>query len=117
MQKLKKLWQQKLKASGFVDIENELGLLNSWDSFRFSNIDPDHFHAVREKYLEAAQLPEMFDIRDPTELAIWLFYSDGLSYRDIGKLVGKNKDHVQKVVWKLNSILAHIKREHERREE
>jgi DNA-directed RNA polymerase specialized sigma24 family protein len=111
------LWQQKLKASGFVDIENEYGLLHSWDSFRFATIDPDHFYAVREKYLEAAQLPEMFDFRDPEELVIWNHYADGLSYRDIGKLVGRNKDSIQKTIWKLNSIFAHLKRANERREE
>jgi hypothetical protein len=114
--KLQLLWQQKLKDSGFVDIENSFGMLHSWDSFRFQGIDPNHFHAVREKYLEAEQLPQMFDIRDPTELAMWNHYSDGLSYRDIAKLTNSNKDSVQKIIWKLNSILSHIRRTNDREE-
>jgi DNA-directed RNA polymerase specialized sigma24 family protein len=116
VKKLNKLWQQKLKDNGFVDIENDYGMLHSWDSFRFAAIDPDHFFAVREKYLEAGQLESLFDIRSELERNVWLHYCDGLSYRDIAKLVGRNKDHVQKIVWKLNSILKGLMNQHDRQE-
>jgi hypothetical protein len=115
--KLQLLWRQKLKASGFKDIENEYEMLHSWDSFRFANIEPDHFYAVRDKYIEAAQLPELYKIRNQVELDIWTHYADGLSYRDIGELVGKNKDFVQRVVWKLNSILTQLRKKNDSREE
>lgn len=117
--KLKKLWQQKLKDSGFVDIENEKGLLHSWDSFRFSKIDPNHFEDVQEKYLEATQFPQHYEITNPVERTIWELYSNGRSYREIAKEVKSihqipyNKDYVQKVVWKLNSILCHLRRKDE----
>lgn len=114
MKNLKQKWYKILKAEGFKDIENEYGMLHSWDSFRFSDTPHEHFINVREKYLDAEQLPNRYEIRNPTELQIWTLYSDGLSYREIGKAVGKNKDHVQKVIWKLNSILSSIKRQDER---
>jgi len=110
VKKLKQKWYKILKENGFQDIENDNGLLHSWDSFRFSSISHDHFINVREKYLSAQQLPQLFDIRNEVELKIWLLYSDGYSYREIGKEVGKNKDHVQKVIWKLNSILHSLQR-------
>lgn len=120
MQKTKKLaqlWQQKLKASGFNDIENELGMLHSWDSFRFANIDPEHFYAVRDKYIDAAQLPELYQIRNALELKIWLLYSDGFSYREIAELVSRNKEFIQRTIWKFNSVLCQIKgRENDDRE-
>lgn len=111
-------WYEKLKDSGFDDIENPFKddqNIKAWHSFDFAAIDPIYFEAKAEYYLKASKLLHRDDtFYSKTERHIWELHCEGVSCRKIAELVlpnepiRLNKDKVQKTIARLRKLLSRV---------
>lgn len=104
-------WYQKLKESGFEDIENtDKGCLKMWSS-TFQHEKTIHssqaFHAKQAYFYEATHSSQQFLdcplFFDPIDQRAWRYHCDGLSLREISLKLNQsgyktNKDIVNKVI-------------------
>jgi hypothetical protein len=111
---LQKIWYQKLKESGFDDIEDTNSpreYLKTWHSNYFHHrYTPDTFADNQAYYRKASIFYFEHKFKNKTEKQIWRDHADGLSFREIAirlkdKGVRANKDSVNKVVSKLVAIM------------
>lgn len=113
--KLKKEWDQKLKESGFEDIEFDENHLRKHDDYMFRNrlakYGPTFFEAKQQYYRLAGQFLENHKFEDSDEKLIWQLHSDGVSGRDIVKELKKRgispsyREHVDKVIHKFRELM------------
>lgn len=102
--KLKHLWYKKLKASGFVDIEYEHNATrqNAAD-FRRKGFR-DTIESKREFYELANVFLHVHKFESNLNKTIWEYYSNGISIRNIAKLLKTarikrmKKSHVGQIV-------------------
>lgn len=92
----KKLWYDKLKASGFEDIETPEGFLkqNSASKFLSKKAIRSEGRSKEEYYYMATKFLHDYKFENEMEKVIWEYHANGISYRDISKLmkeVYKNK--------------------------
>lgn len=89
---LKTIWDQKLKESGFVDIENtnhpEVPL-NDWHTLKrkLKDITPDQIEATQEYYTKALHLLSSYEFENETHRSIWVLHTAGKSKRKIEKAI------------------------------
>lgn len=102
LKELQKVWYQKLKDEGFKDIEQEgkNGFLKEWSrKFRipygsqvakgYTTEDKIRDNEVKETYYRLAG-HFLYDYKFKTETLrnIWELHSEGVSYRNIAKILG-----------------------------
>lgn len=116
---LQKLWYQKLKASGFEDIEDTESpreYLKTWHSCYFLHRhEPETFQLQQEYYRRASHFLHDHSFQTPSERLIWQYHTDGMSQRDIAETlkskglkvnsISVNKDDVNKVICKLAKVM------------
>lgn len=119
LMKLTEIWYQKLKESGFKDIEqldksNEYRL-KEWDScyFHLRN-DPDIFDIKREYYYQANQFLHSYSFKSETDRHAWQLHSEGVGFREIAKSLRSkgtrtNKDIVATVIRRLKRAMKEAK--------
>lgn len=109
---LRNEWYQKLKESGFEDIENTKHKeepLKNWDSIYFQKKPvaerrlqrADYFYEATHMMVELHQCP-VFLINTIDRIA-WQLHSDGLSFREIARQLNTegfqtNKDYVSSII-------------------
>lgn len=108
-EKLKKVWYQKLKESGFKDIESKNGSVGR-GAPRVDNITEVQQEAIKEYYSMTRHFLTEHKFESEQDRFIWEQYSEGLSVRDISKLlkqqgIKKQKDAVWYVVKRLEKIM------------
>lgn len=122
-------WDKKLKDSGFEDIETKKGMLKSWSSDivqkrRANRNNATHYQkgskntviiqdpnkvtataieAQQTYYLYAGYFLNDYTFDSEFDKTIWTYHSEGISYREIVKLlkgvkIEMNKDSVNKIV-------------------
>lgn len=92
-QSLKKVWYKKLEKSGFQDIEQDEFNLKQY-SFRITQAAVRRsWHASSEYYYMADQFLHNFKFKNNLERIIWEYHANGISMRDIAKLLKKVKFH------------------------
>lgn len=85
-------WDKKLKESGFEDIENGLGHLKLWSrSFGVHHPDSARVEAAQEYYSMAGKFLHDYEFTSEMQKTIWEYHANGLSIRDIVKVLGKAK--------------------------
>jgi len=111
-QRLKAVWDKKLKKSGFVDIESENGMLKRWsikfilDAKRPSVLYRDEYYRYASHYL----FEYKFKCRQDKQ--IWRFHTEGYSLRETAAKMGLKFDQVRRVVDKVKaSLFESIKRQ------
>jgi hypothetical protein len=103
LKSLQKIWYAKLKKSGFDDIESENGQLRG-DASRYiaENPHPNLWEATADYYRLANSF--LYDNRFDTELekTIWEYHANGLSARNIAKVLKqvKVKSLSKNTVWR-----------------
>ncbi len=108
---LSKEWAKKLKKSGFEDIETSDGNLRVYDSYKLFQSGPRHcmtpdWIAAKESYYRSAEhFLNRHVFNSPVERKIWALHSEGVSIRNILKVVKSksitNKSIVHQIVRKL----------------
>ena len=103
---LERLWYNKLKESGFDDIEDSRGErpLKSWHSTLFQNYGSEQFRA-KQLYFECARaLIHTHKISTQIEKRIWALHSEGVSIREIML-------RVKKSFWMVRHTIEQVARE------
>lgn len=105
------IWYQKLSDSDFEDIEEDEYNLKFYTAAWFKAQFKKHGHSWQTKasyYQMASSFLEEYKFANSIEQTIWMYHSEGISYRDIAKLLNKlkestawNKVNVNHVVKKL----------------
>lgn len=89
-QQLRAIWDEKLKDSGFEDIE-EKNTPNSrlirWHSHHYARINEDKINATIAYYNKAVDLLHTYKFENPTHKRIWELHSEGFPKRKIAKLI------------------------------
>jgi len=111
---LTKLWYAKLKKSGFNDIENDKGQLKDWSS-RVQRKNEhenllDSWPGKIAYYDMATTFLNEHSFENNLDKVIWEYHTNGISYRDIVKLLKKVKIEVylvkvHKIVRRLENIM------------
>lgn len=109
LKELEKIWNKKLKDSGFIDIEDTnspLRLLKKWHSnYFYRNYSPEVFEARYDYFRITSQFLHYHSFESQLERQVFELHTEGLSYREIGAKMGINKDKVNKIVGKLIEIM------------
>jgi hypothetical protein len=109
--KLQTLWYEKLKQSGFQDLETSRGFLKDWPSQRLRrDYTPERFQEKLNYYRFASQLLWEFKFKTKLEKKIWELHTEGKSMREISFQVRTHKNKmnhnkVRKVINKLSPFV------------
>ncbi len=122
---LQKIWYQKLKESGFDDIEDTSSkreYLKNWEStYFYRRYDPMSFEMKQEYYRQANLFLNEYkfewirgsSIINWMEKEIWRLHADGSSIRDIELALGLNRNKVHLIIKKLVAIMKKFMREYD----
>lgn len=104
-QSLKKLqlkWYLKLKEEGFKDIEDSQGRLISSANHNLGLTRLRLWRRSKEEYYRLAtgllfegKFPKGRALSEEHYKAVWALHVEGMSYREIGKIMGLSKSSVQ----------------------
>lgn len=87
--KLIKLWNKKLAASGFVDIEDQNSpneYLKQWSTYFKNKNTPEQFQAKQHYYLKAQQFLQSHPFANKVEFKIWECHANAtLNVRESSK--------------------------------
>jgi hypothetical protein len=101
-------WYDKLKESGFIDIENtvhELRPLKSWHSLRWQRKDIQFITAQQKYYTDAVHFLSSYTFADEEQKMIWLLHSEGMSVREIEAELSISRSHAHKIICELREIM------------
>ena len=90
-EKQREIWYKKLKKSGFEDIEQDDFNLKTNSSVFFKNHTFEVWTAKATYYQMASNFLEEYKFNSRIEKVIWEYHSNGISFRDISKLLKKAK--------------------------
>jgi hypothetical protein len=109
--KLQAEWDEKLKESGFQDIESRDDRLKKWSTKLFSYYQSDAWEAKRTYYQMAENFLGDYKFETEREKTIWAYHSEGISCRNISKIFkdagikGLSKSMVFSVIKKLQKSM------------
>lgn len=111
---LEVIWYQKLKEDGFKDIEDtsmEGRPLLCWHNFKFKNIPNIKIESSKIYYEKAKTLLMNHIFENETEKTIWSLHSEGLSKRQIEKVIqNSEKPYKREMIGKIiNKIIKAMK--------
>lgn len=99
--KLKKLWYQKLKTSGFEDAESSEHHLKVWSSQFARKKSVLSWEAKAAYYHMANAFLNAYKFESDLERIIWEYHSNAISVRNITKLLKKVQIHTNRMtVWR-----------------
>lgn len=105
-EKLRAIWYKKLDKAGFKDIERDEDNLKSWTATKVNR--SLHSWESKEAYYQmATNFLSDYTFASNTEKLIWEYHAEGISTRDIAKLL-KNK--VKTMVVSRTTMWATVRR-------
>ena len=110
LKELQDKWYTKLKKDGFEDIESDEDNLKVWSSVLFARHSIEQIQAKQAYYTMATNFLEDYKFKTRREEIIWTYHSEGISYRDISKLLKRvrvklSHTAVQNIVHKLQAAM------------
>lgn len=112
LNQLKDLWYQKLKETGFKDIENENGVIEDDGIPRSVNFqDEMQRQIVQDYYSMATCFLNAYKFESELEKVMWEYHTNGLPIRDIVKLINNTKVKtvsrtvVGEIIYKLTKVM------------
>jgi hypothetical protein len=111
---LSKTWAEKLKKSGFKDIEQPDGHLITYETSKYNSSHHNGqslsawltMKEAQQRYYQlACQFLHDHTFDNDKEKMLWEKHSDGISYREIQKLTGVNYITAGKIIRKLAKIM------------
>lgn len=91
LSQLKREWYAKLRKSGFEDIEQNESKLKRWSSSSFKYYPGQLAQIKQEYYYMATHFLHDYKFETPLESAIWEYHANGISAREIAKILKKAK--------------------------
>lgn len=104
----KKIWYQKLKEGGFVDVEKNENKLHLYESVYFYDprrMLPEVIEARQNYYRLAGQFFNTHPFKNAFDRKVWGMYSEGLAIRDIATKLNRPglKDKIQLALRRLEA--------------
>ena len=98
---LQKEWNQKLKDSGFVDIEE------NWQSHAeyFRNKAHKSVLGYEDYYHKAQEFLRLYDFDSRLDLTIWTLHSEGKTVREIENQTQVTKSTAHRIIMRLKTIM------------
>lgn len=90
-EKLKDLWYEKLRKTGWKDIEQDEDNLKRWETSSNKHRRPGLWESTEAYYQMATNFLNDYTFSDNVEKIIWEYHSEGISIRDIVVLLRKAK--------------------------
>lgn len=108
--KLKKVWYKKLAKSGFEDIETNKEKLKVWSNRFTQQKSVDSREAKEQYYHMATSFLNSYKFSSQIEKIIWEYHTEGISGRDIAKILKKTKvfKSNRQTIW---LMIKHLKNE------
>lgn len=112
LKQLKKQWYNKLKDDGFDDIEYAGGTMQVGHPRGIAIWDPFLRELTLDYYGMCTDFLNEYKFKNNLERAIWEYYTNGLSHREISTIlktlktksrIGKSHDSVWRLIKKLES--------------
>jgi hypothetical protein len=99
---LQNKWDKILAKDGFTDIEHrESGNLRTFHSTKFRcNYDPEYFKFKQEYYRLASHLIHDYKWTSERDKGVWIFHTEGLTYKEIGAKYKVSANSICKIVKK-----------------
>jgi len=94
LKELESVWYEKLRESGFEDIEDTSHPdrpLISWHSFRFGYMTEVKRRLAVDYYEQGKQLLYSYEFKNEKEKAIWALHIEGYSSRQIVNILGNKR--------------------------
>jgi len=91
VKKLKKIWYNRLKESGFEDIETDEFNLKTWSTEFYRKKDWTAWQSVNEYYRLASIFLQEHKFINNLERIIWEYHANGISARNIALLLKQTK--------------------------
>ncbi len=85
----KAIWYKKLEQSGFKDIEKDEHRLKQWSSKLNTDVVRRNWEAKNEYYSMARRFLNNYKFESNLEKNIWAYHAEGISARNISKLLKK----------------------------
>ncbi len=109
-EKLRAIWYKKLEREGFNDIEQDEDNLKSWSSQFKRKVSLDSWQAKAAYYYMAESFLNDYKFESRVERIIWEYHANGISIRDIVKLLQKvrikrHKEQVNAVIMFLRAAM------------
>ena len=101
LQKLQKEWYEKLRQSGFKDIEQEDGNLKIWSKFFTGKLDTLQGEAKVQYFRAAGQFLHSYQFESAYDKTVWDMHANGISGRSIARQLKVNKRVVFAVIERL----------------
>lgn len=90
-ERVRDVWYKRLKDEGFVDIEHSDGSINSGVPRGISGQDPELRELTEEYYNMATQFLNDHEFESELDKVIWEYHTNGLSPRNIAKVLNDAK--------------------------
>lgn len=110
-ERIRDVWYKKLKDSGFEDIEQPGGSINSGVPRSMNFQEEDLRQITQDYYCMAYHFLNSYEFDSELERVIWDYHTNGLSLRNIVKLLKQtkvskaSKDKVWRIVSRLENIM------------
>ena len=101
LQKLKAEWNQKLKDSGFEDIEDSQERLHRWHNNDFRRIDLDFYNARKQYFEDAQEFLNWYEFNSPEDKIVWELHTAGLPIRQIAEKTNRSKSAIGRTIKRL----------------
>lgn len=93
LQQLQAVWTQKLKESGFEDIEDRSGRLTRGITRAVAWVDPELREITQEYYCMAYHFLNSYNFETTLDKVMWEYHVEGIVIRDIAKLLTASLPH------------------------
>lgn len=113
-EELRDTWYAKLRADGFRDIEQGETSATRAVSKSYLKLDDAYRQSVQDYYCLTTHFLNDYKFDSEIEKVMWEYYSEGLSMRNIAKILQKtvdtkyNKENVWKAVSRLEKIMRSL---------
>lgn len=84
---LQKIWYDKLRKSGFEDIEQDETKLKTWSTELARDRRTVSFRSKELYYYKANHFLHDYEFESNIEKVIWEYHSNNVSFRDISKIL------------------------------
>ena len=106
---LRQLWEQKLKDSGFIDIEQTFGTVRQLKQYEahyfYERYTPEEFSAKQKYFEQLRAATHRLKFSSDRHKYVWKLYAHGIPIRQIAAKSGYNRRSVDRLLKKYKKEL------------
>lgn len=103
-QSIKRVWYNKLKSSGFEDIEKG-EYLKRFDSFHFAGYSKEQHKEIDEYYTQCQEFLKTHMFYSKSDKHVWKKHCEGYTDKEIAETIGVTERAINYVVNRLKKVM------------